>query len=156
MHGRKRRWRSRARRASPLLTAGKPTTGSIRPSAGSHRGIHTRIRSATVCWRKCFTIRSTKRACSRGTQRKSRMDRQAIHDTVKTYILEQFLQGEDPNELTDDTPLMTTGILDSLATLKLVTYLEEKFDIAVEAHEADSENLNTLELITDLVARKKK
>ncbi len=84
------------------------------------------------------------------------MDRQAIHDTVKTYILEQFLPGEDPNELTDDTPLMTTGILDSLATLKLVTYLEEKFDIAVEAHEADAENLNTLELITELVARKKK
>jgi acyl carrier protein len=84
------------------------------------------------------------------------MDRQAIHDTVKTYILDQFLPGEDPNELTDDTPLMTTGILDSLATLKLVTYLEEKFDISVEAHEADAENLNTLELITDLVARKKK
>ena len=84
------------------------------------------------------------------------MDRQAIHDTVKTYILEQFLAGEDPNELTGDTPLMTTGILDSLATLKLVTYLEEKFDIAVEAHEADSENLNTLDLITDLVARKQK
>ena len=84
------------------------------------------------------------------------MDRQAIHDTVKSFILEQFLPGEDPNELTDDTPLMTTGILDSLATLKLVTYLEEKFDIAVEAHEADAENLNTLELITDLVARKAK
>jgi acyl carrier protein len=84
------------------------------------------------------------------------MDRNAIHDTVKTFILEQFLPGEDPNELADDTPLMTTGILDSLATLKLVTFLEEKFDIAVEAHEADAENLNTLELITDLVARKTK
>ncbi len=84
------------------------------------------------------------------------MDRQAIHDTVKQYILDQFLQGEDPAALTDDTPLMTTGILDSLATLKIVTFLEEKFDIAVEAHEADAENLNTLELITDLVARKKK
>jgi acyl carrier protein len=84
------------------------------------------------------------------------MDRNAIHATVKTFILEQFLPGEDPNELTDDTPLMTTGILDSLATLKLVTFLEEKFDIAVEAHEADAENLNTLELITDLVARKAK
>ena len=84
------------------------------------------------------------------------MDRNAIHATVKTFILEQFLPGEDPNELTDDTQLMTTGILDSLATLKLVTFLEEKFDIAVEAHEADAENLNTLELITDLVSRKKK
>jgi acyl carrier protein len=83
------------------------------------------------------------------------MDRQAIHDTVKTFILDQFLPGEDPNELADDTPLMTTGILDSLATLKLVTFLEEKFDIAVEAHEADADNLNTLELITALVSRKK-
>jgi acyl carrier protein len=84
------------------------------------------------------------------------MDRRAIHDAVKTFILDQFLPGEDPDELTDDTPLMTTGILDSLATLKLVTFLEEKFDIAVEAHEADAENLNTLELITNLVSRKKK
>ena len=84
------------------------------------------------------------------------MDPQAIHDRVKSFILEQFLPGEDPDELTDDTPLMTTGILDSLATLKLVTFLESEFDIAVEAHEADSENLNTLELITALVARKAK
>jgi acyl carrier protein len=84
------------------------------------------------------------------------MDQQTIHDAVKTFILDQFLPGEDPNELTDDTPLMTTGILDSLATLKLVTFLEEKFDIAVEAHEADAENLNTLELITNLVSRKKR
>ena len=82
------------------------------------------------------------------------MERQAIHDTVKKFILDQFLPGEDPAELTDDTPLMTTGILDSLATLKLVTFLEQKFDIAVEAHEADAENLNTLDLITGLVHRK--
>ena len=82
------------------------------------------------------------------------MDKQAIHDTVKRFILEQFLPGEDPNELTSDTPLMTTGILDSLATLKLVTFLEQHFDIAVEAHEADSENLDTLDLITNLVSRK--
>ncbi len=84
------------------------------------------------------------------------MDRQAIHDTVKAYILEQFLQGEDPDALTDDVPLITSGVLDSLSTLKLVTFLEQKFDVAVEAHEADTENLNTLVLITDLVARKKK
>lgn len=84
------------------------------------------------------------------------METQTIRDIVKKFILDQFLPGEDPNELMDDTPLMTTGILDSLATLKLVTFLEEKFDIAVEAHEADAENLNTIQLITDLVARKKK
>jgi acyl carrier protein len=83
------------------------------------------------------------------------MERQAIHDTVKKYILDQFLPGEDPNDLADDTPLLTTGILDSLATLKLVTFLEQQFDITVDAHEADAENLNTLDLITSLVHRKR-
>lgn len=83
------------------------------------------------------------------------MDQAAIRDKVKAYILEQFLPGEDPDELADDTPLMTTGILDSLATLKLVTYLEEEFDIAVEAHEADAENLDSLERIVALVSGKK-
>ncbi|HEU4364911.1 MAG TPA: acyl carrier protein [Candidatus Krumholzibacteria bacterium] len=82
------------------------------------------------------------------------MDRHAIHDRVKAYILTEFLPGEDPDELADDTPLMTTGILDSLATLKLVTFLEQEFDIAVEAHEADAENLDTLDLIVALVAGK--
>lgn len=79
------------------------------------------------------------------------MDQKAIHDRVKKFILDEFLPGEDPDELAGDTPLMTTGILDSLATLKLVTFLEQEFDITVEAHEADAENLNTIDLIATLV-----
>lgn len=82
------------------------------------------------------------------------MERQDIIDTVRNFILTQFLPGEDPEELADDTPLVTTGILDSLATLKLVTFLEQEFDITVEAHEADASNLNTVELIVALVDSK--
>jgi acyl carrier protein len=77
-----------------------------------------------------------------------------IQDKVKEFILKEFLPGEDPAALTADTALMTTGILDSLATLKLVTYLEETFGIHVEAHEADAENLNTLADIVRLVTSK--
>jgi acyl carrier protein len=77
-----------------------------------------------------------------------------IHDKVKEFILKEFLPGEDPAALTDSTALMTTGILDSLATLKLVTYLEEEFQIQVQAHEADAENLNTLADIVRLVSSK--
>ena len=81
-------------------------------------------------------------------------DEKSIHDAVKGFILAQFLPGEDPNALTDDTAMMDTGILDSLATLKLITYLEEEFGIRVEAHEADSENMNTLADITRFVSSK--
>jgi acyl carrier protein len=77
-----------------------------------------------------------------------------IRDKVKEFILREFLPGEDPSALTESTELMTTGILDSLATLKLVTYLEEEFGIQVDAHEADAENLNTLADIVRLVTSK--
>ena len=83
-------------------------------------------------------------------------DNQMIHDKVKEFILKEFLPGEDPSALTDSTALVTTGILDSLATLKLVTYLEEQFEIQVEAHEADAENLNTVADIVRLVSSKLK
>jgi acyl carrier protein len=74
---------------------------------------------------------------------------------VKQYILETFLPGENPDELKETTPLISGGILDSIATLKLVMFLEERFGISVEAHEADREHLDTLSDIAALVERKK-
>lgn len=77
-----------------------------------------------------------------------------VFDTVRNYILSEFLQGEDPAKLTATTPLMTTGILDSIATLKMIMFIEEKFSIQVEAHEVDEEHLNTLEAICELIDSK--
>ena len=79
-----------------------------------------------------------------------------VRDAVKSFILKEFLPGEDPANLTNDLPLITTGILDSIATLKLVLHLEETYGITLEAHEADKENLDTIDKITSLVASKTK
>lgn len=73
---------------------------------------------------------------------------------VKEFILREFLAGEDPDELKADTPLLSSGILDSIATLKLVAFLENQFDINIAAHEADAEHLNTLSDIVSLVRAK--
>jgi acyl carrier protein len=81
-------------------------------------------------------------------------DEHSIKATVKTFILNEFLPGEDPEALTDITALVTTGILDSIAVLKVVTFLENQFGITIEPHEAVVENLNTLSDITRLVMLK--
>ena len=78
----------------------------------------------------------------------------AIGQTVKDYILETFLPGEDPRELTESTPLITSGILDSLATLELVTFLERQYGIELEAHDVDPSRLGTLDSIARLVRTK--
>src|SRR5512134_2791514 len=78
----------------------------------------------------------------------------AIKGPVKDYILREFLPGEDPNELTETTPLITGGILDSIAALKLVLFAEEHFGVTFAAHEVSRENLDTLADIARLIASK--
>lgn len=82
-------------------------------------------------------------------------DPKEIQTRVKSFILREFLDGEDPAALGPDTQLFTTGILDSIATLKMVAFLEKEFDITIEAHEADAQNLDTLDGIVRLVASKR-
>jgi acyl carrier protein len=75
----------------------------------------------------------------------------AIHD----FILNEFLPGEDPDELKKETRLITGGILDSISTLKLVTFLEDHFGIRIEAYEAGVEHLDTIHSIAELVVAKR-
>jgi acyl carrier protein len=78
-----------------------------------------------------------------------------VGETVKQFILREFLPGEDPDELTDSTPLISSGILDSLATLKLSTFLEQEFDIQMEAHELDEDHIGSIAAIEELVKSKR-
>jgi acyl carrier protein len=80
----------------------------------------------------------------------------ATQSKIQEFILKEFLPGEDPAQLTPSTPLVTGGILDSIATLKLVSFLEEEFGIELQAHEADVEHLDTLEKIAALVGSKQR
>ena len=77
-----------------------------------------------------------------------------IGGAIKEYILKEFLPGENPEELTESTPLITGGILDSLATVKLVVFLEERFKIQIKAHETMVDYLNTITDIAHLVRSK--
>jgi acyl carrier protein len=78
-----------------------------------------------------------------------------VKNAVKEFIMTEFLPGENPAELTEATPLITGGILDSIATLKLVAFIEERFGISLEAHEVNREHLNTVEDIARLVISRK-
>ena len=79
-----------------------------------------------------------------------------IKETVRQFILANFLQGEDPSNLTDDTELKESGILDSLSTLKLVSFIEDTFKVEFEANDLDAGNLASLASIERLVRSKLK
>ena len=78
-----------------------------------------------------------------------------VKDTIRDYILREYLPGESPANLTDETPFRTSGILDSMATLNLVTFLEESFGITIDAHETGIDQFDRIADIAALVAQKK-
>jgi acyl carrier protein len=77
-----------------------------------------------------------------------------VKQAVRQFILENFLVGEDPRNLTDQTELKESGILDSLSTLKLVSFLEERYQVEFEADDLDPGNLSSLANIERLVQTK--
>ena len=74
-----------------------------------------------------------------------------IQSTVKAYIMDQFLRNANPDDLTAETPLIEGGILDSLATVRLASFLEEQFGIELQPYDVNEDNLGSLEKISALV-----
>lgn len=79
----------------------------------------------------------------------------SIGQVVKEFLLTEFLPGENPDNLTESTPLLSSGVLDSLATLKLSMFLEEQFGVQLDAHELEEDSIGSLEKIEKLVESKK-
>jgi acyl carrier protein len=77
-----------------------------------------------------------------------------INAATKEFILKEFLPGEDPAALTDTTPLLSGGILDSISTVKLVGFLEDTYGVEFAAHEISEDHLDSIEKVTALVTGK--
>ena len=77
-----------------------------------------------------------------------------IKSKLRAFILDKFLQGESPADFDDQTPLKTSGIIDSIGTLELVSFVEDTFDIELEAHETGIEHFGRIEDLAALVATK--
>ena len=77
-----------------------------------------------------------------------------VKDELREFILSTCLPGESPDNLRDDTPLQTSGILDSLATLGLVTFIEKRFGVELDLYDTSVERFDRLDDIAMLIARK--
>ena len=73
------------------------------------------------------------------------MDKNAL----KTYIIELALL--DESELEDDTPLFSSGIIDSISLLSLVEWVEKQAQIKVTPGQLTLENWDTVERIVRFV-----
>ena len=76
-----------------------------------------------------------------------------IQERLRQFIMEVFYLS-DPDELTDEVSLISSGIVDSTGMLEVILFIEGEFGIHVEDREVMPENLESISRITAFVERK--
>jgi acyl carrier protein len=71
--------------------------------------------------------------------------------TIERYILDEIMFGKGQKRIAPDQSLLDTGILDSLALLRLIVFIEEQFGITVGDDEVTPVNFDSLDKIKSYV-----
>ena len=82
------------------------------------------------------------------------MNLDEVRQTLRHFILENYLFSDDQNLLKDDDSFLDGGILDSMGILELIEYLDEGLGIKVEGDELVPDNLDSINSLIKFISRK--
>ena len=78
---------------------------------------------------------------------------QTIIEQVRAFVVDAFYA---PADLGDDASLLDTGTMDSTGVLELITFLEQRFGVAISDRELHPENFDSIRRVTAFVERKRR
>ena len=67
------------------------------------------------------------------------------------YVKKEYLEEEDEQEVDENTPLISSGIVDSFSMVSLKMFLEKKFSVKIPDEKATTEAFNSINNIMDLL-----
>ena len=82
-------------------------------------------------------------------------DNATVEETIIDYISREVVSNPDLLPIQTSTPLIKSGILDSLSLLKLVLFIEGRFGISVSMEEVVPQNFDTVATICTFVTSKR-
>ncbi|WP_223732859.1 acyl carrier protein [Streptomyces purpurogeneiscleroticus] len=80
-------------------------------------------------------------------------DREIIHDAIREYIRKNFLDGSEIEELTGDTPLLEWGVLTSMNTTLLLTFIRTELGVNVPPLYMTGGHFADIDSIADMVCK---
>ena len=72
---------------------------------------------------------------------------------VRDYVVREYLEEGDDRVITETTPLITGGIVDSFSMVSLKRFLERKYNIQIPDACATPDAFDTVQSIVALVRR---
>ena len=79
---------------------------------------------------------------------------QPIDRQLREFVVNNFLFGQDEDQLSDHDSFLDKGIIDSTGVLELVSFLEEQYRIKIEDEELVPANLDSINNLARFVEKK--
>ena len=76
-----------------------------------------------------------------------------MKDMILEYVVDEYVDEDDDLDVTFNTPLISSGIVDSFSMVSLKVFLEKKFKISLPDNEATPEAFDTVDRICTLVRK---
>ena len=76
-----------------------------------------------------------------------------MEEVVLAYVRNEYLDEDDDIELDVNTPLISSGIVDSFSMVSLKRFLEKKYAVSIPDEDASPEAFDTVTKIVALVKR---
>ena len=77
-----------------------------------------------------------------------------IRTTIRQFIIDTFLVGDEADTLQDSDSFMQTGIIDSTGVLEVTGFIESEYNVTVEDDELTPTNLDSIDALVGFIARK--
>ncbi len=74
-----------------------------------------------------------------------------VRKMIIDYLKKEFLEEDSDVEIKEDTPLISSGIVDSFSMVSLKTFLEKKYKIQIPDAKATPEAFDTVNNIISLL-----
>ncbi|MBY8914131.1 acyl carrier protein [Bacillus sp. YC2] len=77
-----------------------------------------------------------------------------LHEQIRAYIENNLVVFDDEIELSNDDHIFEMGFVNSLFAMKLVTFLEQEFQLQLDNDDLDIANFSTVNQIVNLIEKK--
>jgi acyl carrier protein len=74
-----------------------------------------------------------------------------LKNLIIDYVKREYLEEDSEEEVNENTPLISSGIVDSFSMVSLKTFLEKKFNVKIPDDKATPEAFDTVNNMVNLL-----
>jgi len=79
-----------------------------------------------------------------------------VETAIERFVVDEIMLGDSNTKIDPNESLINSGVLDSLALLRLIAFLEEQMGVTIDDSEVIPENFETINEIKSFIEKKKR